>query len=286
LDGFGIQILKGQKIYRIEYPQKRGLGLIYIWVWLINHIDLIKKADVVHIHDIFIWYLPFRFLFLRKKVILTIHGWEGIYPIPINNIIQKRIASYLSSKKIIVGDYIKKYYKVNADFVTYGGVKRLNLNSITNSNKQIIYIGRLASDTGLEVLLDAYKLIKSRGYVINFCGDGPLRDECSKYGEVLGFVNPSRYLANSEICFASGYLTILEALVMKKYVVVAYNNALKKDYYLLAPFRNWIICGSNSLEISRKILLRKVKNKKDAYNWSKNQTWGKLSSLYQKLWSI
>ena len=65
----------------IKQPRIKFFGLIYIWYWFFKNISLIYKSDIVHVHDVFIWYLPFRFLFPFTKVFITFHGWEGKYPI-------------------------------------------------------------------------------------------------------------------------------------------------------------------------------------------------------------
>ena len=106
----------------IKFPHIKFCGLLYIWFWLFKNRKLIENADVVHVHDVFIWYLPFRFLYPGKKVFTTFHGWEGHYPIPFFNILQKRIASKLSWGTIAVGKYIEKYYGIKVDKIIYGGV--------------------------------------------------------------------------------------------------------------------------------------------------------------------
>src|SRR3990170_8708412 len=52
----------GVDIVRFKQPRVKYLGLVYIWLWFLKNIDLISKSDLVHCHDVFIWYLPFRFL--------------------------------------------------------------------------------------------------------------------------------------------------------------------------------------------------------------------------------
>lgn len=105
----------------IKYPHIKLLGLIYIWFWLFSNRKLIENADIIHCHDVFIWYLPFRFLYPSKKVFTTFHGWEGIWPIPWKNIYFKRLAAKLSDGTIAVGKYIEKYYGIEANKIIYGG---------------------------------------------------------------------------------------------------------------------------------------------------------------------
>ena len=63
---------KGVKIYRFRYPKIKYIGLLNIWLWLFKNINIVKEADIIHIHDVFIWYLPLRLIYPRKKVFVRI----------------------------------------------------------------------------------------------------------------------------------------------------------------------------------------------------------------------
>ena len=115
--GNGVKIISEEDI---RQPHIKFLGLIYIWFWMFRNRKLIENADIVHCHDVFIWYLPFRFLYPKKPVYTTFHGWEGIWPIPWKNILSKRLATKLSWGTFAVGHYIEKYYGIRADKITYG----------------------------------------------------------------------------------------------------------------------------------------------------------------------
>ncbi|MDO8260613.1 MAG: glycosyltransferase, partial [Candidatus Magasanikbacteria bacterium] len=80
----------------IKQPHIKFFGLIYIWTWLFKNRKIIENADIIHCHDVFIWYLPFRFLYSKKPVYTTFHGWEGIWPISWKNIFLKKLAAKLS----------------------------------------------------------------------------------------------------------------------------------------------------------------------------------------------
>jgi glycosyltransferase involved in cell wall biosynthesis len=108
------------KIIRFEYPQIKYLGLLYIWFWLWKNRHLIKQSDIVHCHDVFIWYLPFRFLYPKKPVYTTIHGLEWDDPLSFKSIWQKRLAVKLSTGAIGVGKFLEKYLKVKFDKMIYG----------------------------------------------------------------------------------------------------------------------------------------------------------------------
>jgi len=288
--------IHGIKVKRFIQPKIKFIGLFYTWFWLLRNIRLIKESDIIHIHDVFIWYIPFRFLFPRKKVFVTFHGWEGRYPIPINNRFQKKVAEYLSSGVICVGEYIKKHYGLKkVDFVVYGAVD-LPKSVSKKDPKKIVYVGRLEKDTGLPIFLEGFKkMIKVsefRDFNIDFCGDGSLSSECGVLGKVHGFCNPKPFLEKASICFASGYLTVLEGFANRCSVFVAYDNELKKDYFSLSPFSDLIFKVKKSDEILEKIRFfqtekREVfKMREDAYNWVRKQTWEGLVEKYIRLWNI
>jgi len=254
-------------VFRIKYPKIKFVGLLIIWLNIIKNRHLIQQADIIHIHDVFIWYLPLRFIFAKKKVFITFHGWEGKYPIPKISIIQKRMAWKLTEGNICVGNYISKYYGIKSDIVTFGGVntERDVLKKVKNS---IVYVGRLEKGTGLRPFLGWLK--NNHKYNIEFCGDGSLRNECEKFGKVKGFSDPTLFLKRSEYCAPGGYLSALEAMVCKCKILVFWHNPLKKDYWQTAPFYGWI----------------KNNNTEAAYIWARTQTWDKIAEEYLTLWRI
>jgi glycosyltransferase involved in cell wall biosynthesis len=240
----------------IKYPQIKILGLLYIWYWFVKNRNIILQHDVVHVHDVFIWYLPLRILYPKIKVYTTFHGWEGKYPIPIINILQKRLAWKLSTGSISVGEYINKWYGVKPDQVIYGAVDKINKNRFKKIPKSIAYVGRLQEDTGLLKCLVWFSRL-DYGYKIIFVGDGPLGIECQKYGQVVGFSDPSPYLKKAETCVAGGYLSYLEAKNNGCKIVTFADNPLKVD------------CWNNI---------------KAAFKSKNLTTWKEISQIYLKLW--
>lgn len=279
----------GIKVIRFKQPNIKYIGLIYTWYWFIRNINLIKESDIIHIHDVFIWYWPFRIIFPKKKVYITYHGRWGKYPIPKVDIIQKRIGARFSDGVISIGDYIDKNYGIKSDVISYGAAS-IPIRKVKKDNKLIVYVGRLDEDIALQTFFEALKIIKD--YKIIFCGEGKLSYEANLYGDVKGFVDPEPYLRAAKYCFASGYLTIMEALANRCLVFTAYNNPLQKDYYELTPFKKYIISTlnpvqllkyfkyyNNHTEMTNKIIER-------GYEWVKLQSWEKLVDLYLKLWNI
>lgn len=250
----------GIRVMRFSYPHVRMVGLFVTWLKLFMLRTVIKDADVIHIHDVFVWYLPFRFLYPRKKVFLTVHGYETTDPFSKMSILQKKIAVWMSSGSIGVGKYLEKYYGVKFDLVIYGAVAH---NRITNEKikNYFIYLGRLEEDTGLEKFLEWAR--KNPKYKIEFLGDGSLRQECESVGKVHGFVvNPSPFLQKAEFCFPGGYLSAIEALSTNCKLKLFWHNKLRRDIWKETPF-----VGANAAE------------------WAKKQTWDKIADEYLDLYN-
>lgn len=279
----------GFKIFRFSYPKVRFLGLLTIW-WKIfkNYYKYIKEADVIHIHDIFVWYLPFKLIFWRKPIVTTFHGWEGIFPLPQRNKLWRKLGVLLSNKTVAVGRYLEKYYNFKADIVIYGGVHVPK--KIFDKENLLLYVGRLDYDTGLPILLRSLRKNPWKGKVI-FCGDGVLKDQASMFGEVVGFRNPIPYLKKAKIVFAGGYLSVLEAFAYRCLVIAAYGNPLKRDYFSLSPMGKLIQMVKTGKEVSRKINFLKRKNNfnknklEEAFEFAKRQSWQKIASLYENVYN-
>lgn len=232
----------GIQIIRFRYSHIKFFGLFSIWIWLFKNRKLILNANIVHCHDVFIWYLPFRFLYPTKKVYTTLHGWEGVWPIPWQNIFLKQIANKLSEGSIAVGRYIEKYYKIKTNKVVYGATSTSTTPIKKKIKNNIVWLGRLEKDTGLPEFLKWLKNSKSK-FKVDFVGDGSLKDDCEKYGKVQGFVNPEPFLQQAEYCVPGGYLSYIEAIQYGCKIKVFPNNPLKKDYWKeiqkISKFPTW-----------------------------------------------
>ena len=216
----------------IKYPHIKFLGLLYIWFWLFKNRNLIKQSDIIQIHDVFIWYLPFRFLYSKKVVYTTFHGWGGHYPVPPKEIFLVRMAAKLSWRTIAVGKYIEKYYGIKVSKIVYGGTDTPRESPFEHSRgvRGIVWVGRLERDTGLPQFLE-WLMVNDQGLRVDFVGDGQLRSECEKYGMVRGFTDPKPFLKRAKICVPGGYLSYIEAKQAGCKIMTFHNNPLKKDYW-------------------------------------------------------
>lgn len=277
-----------------------------VWWWLWQHQQLIKNADIVHCHDVFFWYLPFRFLYPQRKVYTTFHGYEGNDLPTKRAIFMHKLAEKLSWGNICVGDFLTKWYGTKPSDVTYGGVEMVQ-NSKPNfvmqnqkSKLKIIFIGRLEEETGIMEYLKALEILKKKGFQfhLNVLGDGSQRKQAEKFchennlqAEFKGFIqNIDKYLEPSDFVFTSRYLGILEALAYRKIVFAVYNNVIKEDYLKMTPFAKYIIISNSAEELASKIyyFIDNPGNGTDliqkAHFWVKTQSWDKMVEIYLNLW--
>lgn len=111
------EIKNSIEIYRIPSGDK-----LTVWIWWLRHLDLLINADIIHIHDVFWWFLPFRFILPTKRVYMTFHGYEGTEPPKWNQIFWHRLAALLTRGNICIGDFHRKWYGVKPDYISYGAV--------------------------------------------------------------------------------------------------------------------------------------------------------------------
>ncbi len=292
------------EIIRLNRNNNKILGRLNLLKYMIVNIKTILKYDVIHFHDYStFWFYglgvyPILKLF-SKKTFLTFHGWEGVVP-PHRSVIFKRIfISKLTTANISVGHFISKWYGTKADIVSYGGVNKVDSLS-KNREDYILFVGRLAPDTGIFDYIKAWKIV-SRNTALEFivCGDGILRNEIEKYIRdnnierivFKGFVSDvNSYIKDAKVIFTAGYLGILEAFSYKKNVIATYDNELKKDYLQMMPNYNnmmWVVDNKidNIIDVFDEALNDNNKQK-IAYQYSIENSWKYVKEEYYRLWRM
>ena len=288
------EIYKGISIYRIYVGENNWFKKFRIWRELFKLKKLIDSAKIVHCHDVFFWYLPFRFLFPFKKVYITFHGYEN-YPLKSSQIIMHKIAELLSRGNICIGHFMKKWYGTKANYISYGGVNAFDIKNQKSNikNNSAVFIGRLDEQTGIKTYIKAVKLIRKKipDFKFEIIGDGKFRKDIEKDFKVQGFKNdPQNYFQQYNFAFVSRYLSILEAMIVKRFVFAVYDNPLKKDYLEMTPFSKFISISNSASDLVSKIsfYLKNPKEKErmveNAYSWAKKQTWDEIVNIYLKLW--
>lgn len=290
------ETIEGIQIIRIPVGKSEKLKKFAIWTWLQQHNYIIREADVIHIHDVFFWYLPFKLLFPKKPVYITFHGYETVFPPTQTAKLNRKIAERMTLGNICVGDYIAPWYETKPSLVTYGGVDIEKFRLKTKHKiPRIVFIGRGTKDNGIHVYLQALEIFKEHRIPFTFevYGDTPYQKEIETLGKVYGFVEDIQaVLAQSNIVFASSYLSIFDAFAQKKPVFSVYTNPLKRDYLEMSPFVKWITMTDNPHHVAQELKkqienpLYHVDNITHSYEWVQNQTWEKVKELYYSLWRV
>jgi 1,4-alpha-glucan branching enzyme len=285
----------GLDIYRISVGRENFVKKFRIWKELYKLRRLLSDSDIVHCHDVFFWYLPWRFLFPKKPVYTTFHGYES-YPITKRAIRIRKLSERLSWGNICIGDFIKKWYGTQPTYVSYGAVESELKNrdlGFKGNKKSALFIGRLDDQTGILTYVEAFIKVKKKHpqFGMTVVGDGPYRKKISGKVNVLGFQkNPEQFFVTYRFAFVSRYLAILEAMSARRLVFAVYDNPVKKDYLTMAPYAKSIVIAENADKLSEKIqyyLDNPTEEQKlidNAYKWVKKQTWEELANTYIKLW--
>jgi glycosyltransferase involved in cell wall biosynthesis len=270
---------------------------LLIWLGIAKNFNLLFDADVIHIHDVFWWLLPF-WLILKmagKRMYITFHGYEGDDKPSAKQIFWHRFAGNLTAGNICVGDFHQKWYGVKPTYVTYGAVSHPIGRQQLSKSFQLIHVGRLAHDNGILEYLQAIKILSGQGISVHLdsYGNGPLLQTCQNYVKkhklnvtFHGWIQPSEiYYQKYNLAFVSRYLAILESLAAGVPVIAHYNNQIKHDYLQLSPFAKWITIESEPRRIADQVKhchsLSPV-----AQRWALDQTWSKMAEIYLKLWQI
>jgi len=288
------ELISNIKVKRFVYPHLKVFGLLVVWYRMILLIKNILNADLVHVHDVYIWYIPFRIIFPFKPTYMTFHGYEG-YPVKSYIKTLRKLYERLANGNICIGDFMKKWYGTNTNIILYGAVSGEYLKKYsTNRNLyDAVFSGRLDAQASVKTYFDAIDLLGKGKLKFNVVvlgsGDYQMRKQNNLIlkGEVK---NPLRYYRCSKCAFVSRYLAILEAFATRKMVFAVYDNPLKEDYLKQTPFCKYVVLSSTPDELREKVLYYfKERNKADAivdkaFNWVKKRTWEELTNRYINLW--
>ena len=265
-----------------------------------------ERGSVLHFHDAATLhpFLPLLRLFgLLRKTYITFHGWEGTFPPEPTVVRQRRECERAAAGTILVGEFIRRWYGAKGDVVTYGGTDVGNLASLPplrpGEPLRAAYVGRLEPDTGLPVILDAFRrLRKMPGAPVHLSvfGSGSMEPMVRKEegGSVTLEPAPADIASvyrSYPVILASGYLTILEALCAGRVVFACYDNLLRKDYLTLHPAASsCYMCGGapallDGLIDCRDEMPAVLARCEAGWAWARTQSWDRVAGDYRSLWS-
>lgn len=263
-----------------------------IWQQVFKNKNLLKEADIIHLHDVFWWIIPL-YPFIFHKLFITFHGHESSNKPDKNAIFWHRLANKLCRGSIAVGGFHEKYYQVKADYLIYGASELERLSLDKKFTKKIIFVGRLVPETGILQYLEALKILKDKNlnYHLDVYGAGPLMNKAKYYSKKYQLdvifhgaaAGAEKLFSNYEIAFVSRYLGICEALKQNCRVIAHYSNNFIKDYLSMSIYKDYIWMGNNAQEIAQAII-KTPKTKKISKKIRNSLTWPVIAETYQKLW--
>lgn len=287
------KMIDGIEVFYKDFGPRGFAKKFRIWLSLLRMLPQFIRVDVVHCHDVFIWYLPLRLFLPFKKVYTTFHGYETVVPPEKKAILIRRMSNILSHGSIHIGNFIKTWYGTHATKTLYGGVHiPESIPRRSGKKLKILLLGRLEKDIGIDVYEKVFKTLNDQkiSYTLDICGDGSYAKSLKKYGTVHGFVeDPEKYIQKTDIVCASSYLSIMEALAYKKHVCAVYENPLKKDYLTDSPFESWICISDNPQEIAAYIVYTQQRDfqleyARDIEKYVHTHTWYDVADQYLNLW--
>ena len=284
-------------------PKTRWLRLGAQFVQIVSR----HPGAVLHFHDFGVLW-PFLSIVEKmkwsKRVYITFHGWEGYYPLD-NDVISKRQkCAALAVGNIAAGDFIPRWYGTPADFITYGGVHPEQFREIGEAQSlplSAAYLGRFEPDNGILEIVAAWRenhRAHGEKIPLQVFGSGSLGEQLSALQNEANLdlaVSPPvsdvrAVLQKHPVVFASGYLSILEALCARRIVFAYFNNPLREEYLRLHPAANAIfICGSAQDVLAGLQQLRETPDEvfaraRPSWRWAQSQTWELLAQTYLQLW--
>lgn len=298
----------GLPVNRNSFFQKTTYKL-RLWWEVSKHWKLLKNADVVQIHDVFWWLLPFLPIVLNSRRFITFHGYESNQPgVMARN--WHQLADRLSAGSLGIGGFHEKWYGVKPTLTAWGATdvvsKSISNRPPSNKIKKAIFIGRLASDVGAVAYvrgwldwIDSLQLSEHAlsAYQLDLYGEGQQRIQIEKlsttrqagrtvhlHGDVP---NAARLLPSYDVAFVSRYLAIIEALSLSLPVMAHYDSPIKHDYLTITPFHDWITMAGSTAEITTALQHHSISSSATtvAQNWARAQTWEQLAECYLKLWT-
>jgi glycosyltransferase involved in cell wall biosynthesis len=271
---------------------------------MLRRLALLSESDVVHVHGqtaLLAWVLPFLFLLPGKPVFITFHGHPGGFPLGRRHRLERKLAETLTRGNLCVGHYLEKWYGTRAGAVTYGATDPPREDR-PGENGKIVFVGRLEEDTGILLYLRALRIIREKTgdpWELVVCGAGSLRDRVEQFAGEHGLLvhlagavpDPLPLVQGSRFVFTSGYLSLLDAMICRRFVFSVYENPLKRDYLEMMPRARNLMEISGSPEELASAFCRVLRESgreaacvERAYRFAAEQTWERLATAYLQLY--
>ncbi len=166
---------------------------------LSEKIQSYRHADAVILANISLWgLLPLFFCgFRRPACIATHHGWyeNPGHPVkPLDRL--KKLLTRFASANISVSRAVDQFLKLNTHVIPNPYDNRLfRLLPDVERNRDLVFLGRLVSDKGCDLLIDALALLRDQDCTpsLTIIGSGPERDPLQAQVERLQLDSQVRF---------------------------------------------------------------------------------------------
>lgn len=288
---------EGISILRMPHYKRAIIRYVQNLLWFFRNRSWFDGVNVVHFHDTF--FPQMRLILPEARLVETFHGFESFPPKKFFIKARAKVAQSVD-RVVIVGDFITKWYGTKSDLVIYGGVDDLVVPD-TMPEYDAVFVGRLEQDTGIEDYINIVKMYKDEGVVFKFAiyGGGTKEDYLkgivAKYGlpvTFLGITTDSRKaVLTAKYVFSSSYLSMLEAMSLKRLVFSVYKDQLKRDYLESIPSsREKFVYESSAEQLYSK--MKATTNDQAlvslyvncAYTWAIGNTWRDVAKSYLNLY--
>lgn len=262
------------------YKYKRSISNIFSAIKQIHAIIKEVNPDIIHVHStwagLFVR-LPYLFKKRKAKIIYQSHGWAFLMDISnykknIYALVEK-ILSISTDKIINISNYeqnqaIEYGLNKNKMIMIYNGIEdkinKSNLKLNWDENKiNLLFVGRLDRQKGLDLFLDVYDKIKLENIHLYVIGTSILDDnlpKSTKYVTYLGWVDNKDIDAYYQACDAvimpsrwEGFgLVAIEAMKNSKAVIVSNRGALPE--LIKEDFTGYIFNIDDEISLKNRLL--------------------------------
>jgi glycosyltransferase involved in cell wall biosynthesis len=296
---------KSKELYKGIRVRRFKIEGIFGWYkaryFILKNLRKLKRYDAVHFHDnYFLWKIFFViipiFKILGIPYYITYHGWEGVCPPKKASIVKRKITQHLARNSIIIGDFITKWYGSTSKNISYGMVSPPRKHREDTIPYKVLFLGGLREDTNVIKIVKAFSKLPKK-YTLDIAGDGQCKDEIDTLLRlenidnviIHGWVDSAQSLIEqADIVIPTGFLSLLEASIYRKKIVLYYDNELKYDYYGMIPgSRNMFSLVSNNdefLAAVKELSSNPQNNNINAFNFAKPFTIDSMADLYMNMW--
>lgn len=270
IEGLTASLVKMGHIVNWQYPS------------LISSKDIEDGYDIVIAHD----FVCFK-ADVRIPQIIVFHGWEGAWPLNNTIVAKRREIAEKASAVIDIGFSINKMYGSKQGHVIYGGYDEKLKRKALRNNGRLLITSRIKKDCPNYL---AVKLANLMGVGIDVCGDGDdnLKKELSVMtGDInfFGFINNVEdKMAECGFLVFGGYLTMIEAMVLRKPCFAFYDTIGRMYRITMLPEGVKVFSGDNEVNVYNDFLSHNISEVVERNSeWAKMQTWDNIAEKYLEI---